>query len=106
MIEDLTSAVDEFINFAVELPPTEAAAFNGTVARMHKLCELIDQCYLCGSDRPQIMQALSPILKIYEQSPFVNRLQTWPRGYPGDFESRVPMYAAQPLRTAFGSVLH
>ena len=37
--------------------------------------------------RPQIVSALEPARRVHGESPFVHRLQAWPRGYPGDFET-------------------
>lgn len=32
-------------------------------------------------------RAVAPTREIFARSPFARRLQTWPRGYPGDFET-------------------
>jgi hypothetical protein len=37
--------------------------------------------------RSDILGILEPARELHAQSPFITRLQTWPRGYPGDFET-------------------
>jgi len=37
--------------------------------------------------RDEIVRILVPARAIHARSPFVRRLQEWPRGYPGDFET-------------------
>jgi SAM-dependent methyltransferase len=37
--------------------------------------------------RSEIVSALEPARRVHGESPFVHRLQAWPRGYPGDFET-------------------
>lgn len=37
--------------------------------------------------RPEIVSALEPARRVHGESPFVHRLQAWPRGYAGDFET-------------------
>lgn len=37
--------------------------------------------------RPVIVEVLAPVRAVHAESPFVRRLQTWPRGYPDDFET-------------------
>ncbi|MFN8063223.1 MAG: class I SAM-dependent methyltransferase [Vicinamibacterales bacterium] len=40
-----------------------------------------------GWSRERIMGRLEPSRTVHAESPFVRRLQAWPRGYPGDFET-------------------
>ena len=37
--------------------------------------------------RETILDELGSVRSLCARSPFVRRLQTWPRGYPGDFET-------------------
>ena len=37
--------------------------------------------------RSAVVQELAPAREVHAESPFVRRLQTWPRGYAGDFET-------------------
>jgi len=54
---------------------------------MHQFCATIDDCYSVGNSREEILSVLRSAADVYARSPFVSRLQNWPRGYPGDFES-------------------
>lgn len=38
-------------------------------------------------DRQLLRRALEPLRWLLRKSPFVRRIQAWPRGYPGDFET-------------------
>lgn len=40
-----------------------------------------------GIPRPPLVAALEEVRALHATSPFIRRLQTWPRGYPGDFET-------------------
>lgn len=45
------------------------------------------QSLQAGWSREQMREAVAPAREAYGASPFATRLQTWPRGYPGDFET-------------------
>ncbi len=59
---------------------------HAVVGAMHNVGEAIDvaQQYL---DLKDIAEAVAPAYHLHSQAPFVERLQTWPRGYVGDFET-------------------
>lgn len=58
-----------------------AAAFS------HDLMIALAQYSQAGWSREQMRAAVAPAREAYGASPFAQRLQTWPRGYPGDFET-------------------
>jgi extracellular factor (EF) 3-hydroxypalmitic acid methyl ester biosynthesis protein len=62
-------------------PIARAAAFS------HGLMLALAQSSMAGWSREQMREAVAPARGAYGASPFANRLQTWPRGYPGDFET-------------------
>ncbi|MFN6538730.1 MAG: class I SAM-dependent methyltransferase [Nostoc sp. EkiNYC01] len=62
-------------------------AYHRIIAAMHSLCFTIREVELAGYDQDTIHVELEPVRSLYSKSPFVHRLQSWPRGYPGDFES-------------------
>jgi len=70
---------------------------------MHQFCAVIESCYAAGYSREEILNELQPALEIYGRSPFVRRLQEWPRGYPGDFES-IEYLVEQKNRSTPGTV--
>lgn len=51
------------------------------------LCHSIELFEREGVPRSVIIDALALVRQAHAESPFVRRLQTWPRGYPGDFET-------------------
>ena len=54
---------------------------------MYQLCADILACERADLSRDEIVQVLDPVRRVHARSPFVARLQQWPRGYPGDFET-------------------
>jgi len=61
--------------------------YHRVLALMHTMCAAILECEAAGLARAQIVDALHEVRSIHARSPFVKRLQEWPRGYPGDFET-------------------
>ena len=51
------------------------------------LCDEIAALEAAAVPRHTIIRILAPARAAHGESPFVRRLQTWPRGYPGDFET-------------------
>jgi extracellular factor (EF) 3-hydroxypalmitic acid methyl ester biosynthesis protein len=70
---------------AANLPPHEL--YHTALASVHEICAAVVACESSGMERDEIVAILEPAREIHARSPFVNRLQTWPRGYPGDFET-------------------
>ena len=58
-----------------------------TIALTHRLIGAIERLRAAGHDRQEILNLLSGVRAIHAQSPFIRRLQEWPRGYAGDFET-------------------
>jgi SAM-dependent methyltransferase len=63
------------------------ARYHHVLASVHRLCAAIVECEDDGIAREEIVDVLDPVRRIHAGSPFVKRLQEWPRGYPGDFET-------------------
>ena len=61
--------------------------YHQVLGAVHQLCASIVACEEAGFNREQILQVLEPVRRIHARSDFVRRLQQWPRGYPGDFET-------------------
>lgn len=57
------------------------------LANVHNICAAIVRCEEAGLTRERIVEILRPVREVCSQSPFIRRLQEWPRGYPGDFET-------------------
>lgn len=56
-------------------------------SQFYRLCALIVRCEEDGRHRDEVVRVLEPVRQIQRRSDFVRRLQDWPRGYPGDFET-------------------
>ena len=63
----------------------EYRRMHATFAAMERICVLLDEC---GLDRTAALEPLLHRLKqLAARSPFAWRVQVWPRGYAGDFET-------------------
>jgi SAM-dependent methyltransferase len=51
------------------------------------LCRSIEGCEEAGIDKREILAQLGTARAIHAHSPFIRRVQDWPRGYPGDYET-------------------
>lgn len=85
-LAELADAVDRFSELE-RSAGTPASGFHAVAAAVHTLCTRIGAAEAAGVDRDTLRMVLAPAWEIHGQSPFIRRLQTWPRGYPGDFET-------------------
>jgi len=85
-VENLRHAVDEFRSLE-DTDLSEEALYHRVLAVVHQICATIVECEGADIQRDEILAVLEPVRRVHAASPFVNRLQTWPRGYPGDFET-------------------
>jgi extracellular factor (EF) 3-hydroxypalmitic acid methyl ester biosynthesis protein len=65
----------------------ELSGYHKVVSLLHDLCLSIRLAEEAGHSRSDIEVVLEPVWGLHSQSPLVRRTQTWPRGYPGDFET-------------------
>ena len=65
----------------------EAEAFHEVVGQIHRLSREVRRLEKSGLDRKEIIESLHDARRVHACSPFIRRLQEWPRGYPGDFET-------------------
>jgi extracellular factor (EF) 3-hydroxypalmitic acid methyl ester biosynthesis protein len=66
---------------------TEAELYHQLLAVVHQICGAILRCERVELTHDEIVDVLEPVRRVHARSPFVARLQKWPRGYPGDFET-------------------
>lgn len=98
---DLQTAVDRFCALEQRAAAiTPSALYHAALSRLHDICSAVIRCEAEGMTRDSIVASLAAARRIHSHSPFVRRLQDWPRGYPGDFETvaqivRGPVAAAQ-----------
>jgi len=87
------SAIHELRQHVSEFMALEGAAlreehlYHRVLSVVHQLCAAILQCEEAALTRDEIVEILDPVRQVHARSPFVSRLQKWPRGYPGDFET-------------------
>jgi extracellular factor (EF) 3-hydroxypalmitic acid methyl ester biosynthesis protein len=61
--------------------------YHRSVSIIHEICEALVSCEAAGVPPGQIRAIAAQARDIHGASPFVTRLQQWPRGYAGDFET-------------------
>lgn len=91
----ISVALDESIDSAVadvvrvgsyrQIPESEGPHVAATL--VHRMIPALTELERNGWDRDRIVARVEPARRVYAESPFVKRLQDWPRGYPGDFET-------------------
>ena len=86
-MKNLAEAVTEFMRLESAALSDEAAIYHRVVAGIHHLCAAVRDAETRGASREEIQVVLAPARALHAASPFVHRLQTWPRGYPGDYET-------------------
>ncbi|MBR0844740.1 class I SAM-dependent methyltransferase [Bradyrhizobium liaoningense] len=98
-LELLDRAAGDFCRFFELVPRDPAAAMHGTISQMHALCCALAKLPAPSWNSPNVQRLLAPALRIHARSSFVCRLQEWPRGYPGDFETVELLAAGSSLPT-------
>jgi SAM-dependent methyltransferase len=68
-------------------PSSQLRLLHATGAALHEFASALGACEAAGLDRSHILPEIQSIRALHGRSPFVHRLQSWPRGYPGDFET-------------------
>jgi SAM-dependent methyltransferase len=58
-----------------------------TAVALHSFAPAIVACEDAGMTRDMLLPHIAAVLMLLARSPLVNRLQNWPRGYAGDFET-------------------
>jgi len=101
-------AVREFV--ALDDPATidratDTRRYNEIIAAVHKLCAALLEEESAGVPRSHLLPRLAPVRAIHGRSPFIARLQQWPRGYPGDFETIEQLWRGENREPA-GSLAH
>jgi SAM-dependent methyltransferase len=85
-VEELQQSVYEFMKLE-RGRIREEELYHRMLAIVHQICAAILRCEHAQLERAEMLPILEPVRRVHARSPFVNRLQSWPRGYPGDFET-------------------
>ena len=86
-LRSLGEACEELEKIAGSADVDAAYTFHQTVRAIHAICEALLECEAAGVARDELRRRLSRARQIHTSSPFMRRLQEWPRGYAGDFET-------------------
>ena len=86
-LETLASATARLGRLAARIPDDPGIAFHRVIAVVHEICAALSDAESAGCAREELRAATETARAIHGASPFVKRLQDWPRGYPGDFET-------------------
>lgn len=103
-VRELRRQVSEFAALE-EAPLREEHRYHRVLALVHQICASILACEEAALTRDEIVAILEPVRRIHARSPFVARLQQWPRGYQGDFET-VEYLCSATNRAAEGTLEH
>jgi extracellular factor (EF) 3-hydroxypalmitic acid methyl ester biosynthesis protein len=83
----LARANESLVALSKSLPLNAVEAFHATASAMHDLTAAAAHAEAARLSAETIQAAFADAKRLHGESPFVSRLQTWPRGYPGDFET-------------------
>jgi len=79
---DLGDAVAEFVQAV-----GSAASPHSIIGSMHMLCGALEAAGNAGLPSELVRALVRPAYDLHGRSGFISRLQDWPRGYPGDYET-------------------
>jgi extracellular factor (EF) 3-hydroxypalmitic acid methyl ester biosynthesis protein len=83
----LGAASDAFTGLDDHPPASPPELLHAVAASLHRFSAAVIACEQAGIDRARLTPLIAPLRILHSRSPFVERLQTWPRGYAGDFET-------------------
>jgi len=86
-LAELEAVVADFVAIDTQRWPSYEHLHHAALSAVHAICLGVLHCEESGCTRGEIVEVLGPVRDIHSRSPFVARLQQWPRGYPGDFET-------------------
>jgi SAM-dependent methyltransferase len=86
-LRTIVAATARLAMLEARTPRDPASAFHLFVGLVHDFCTALIDAEAAGCARELLRDATRAAREIHRASPFVRRLQDWPRGYPGDFET-------------------
>ena len=86
-LDRLVADCRRFAHIEAQLPARTLDLLHQTVVAMHSFATAVTACEEAGLTRLELLPHLEAARGLHSRSPFVQRLQSWPRGYPGDFET-------------------
>jgi extracellular factor (EF) 3-hydroxypalmitic acid methyl ester biosynthesis protein len=89
LLEPLKKAINRFVSINWK---HRTQTYATVLSSYQEMRDAIYHCELNGFAREKLLDILKPVREIHGRSPFMKRLQQWPRGYPGDFETIEYLY--------------
>ncbi len=86
-VGDASEAIKRIERLPARASSDPTVAYLEAVTMLYELTAAARQMELAGRCRAEIVAAFEAARKVQSRSVFIRRLQTWPRGYPGDFET-------------------
>ena len=83
----LKAAAAEFRELEARLGENEAANHHLVVSRVHTPLASILELESLGADKQAIHAAVAEVRHLHAASPIIARMQNWPRGYAGDYQT-------------------
>jgi len=87
LLDRLQEAVAEFDRVINTCNGDKQLDYCRVTAAVRQLCSLIRLAELTGVSRDTVRRIVEPVREIHSLSPFISRIQKWPRKYMGDFET-------------------
>lgn len=84
-MDTLQQAIDTLIN--TENNTNRSSTYHLVVSNIFRLLCEIETLEKKGVAKEEIIESVQQARRFIATSPFYDRLQNWPRGYPGDFET-------------------
>jgi extracellular factor (EF) 3-hydroxypalmitic acid methyl ester biosynthesis protein len=114
-VHDLAEPLDAVVrlqaaNRRLEGLATPSAAptirqFHQVIALIHEICDALYDAESAGVPPDELRALVAGARAVHAQSSFIRRLQEWPRGYPGDFETIERLWQAENHESP-GTVAH
>jgi extracellular factor (EF) 3-hydroxypalmitic acid methyl ester biosynthesis protein len=86
-LETLTEALRQFAEAERAYHPDTEVSYQRTVAALRALATALHACEQARIDEKEVAARLEAVRLAHSRSEFCRRVQTWPRGYPGDWET-------------------
>jgi hypothetical protein len=86
-LDRLRAACRRLERFAALESGGGAQAFHRVVAVVHEICDALVGAESAGIARDELRAVVAAVRGIHASSAFIRRLQEWPRGHSGDFET-------------------
>lgn len=84
---NLRATADKFVACSMIADASRPTTMDLVASHMHAINHCVFEAEAAGAEKAELAEMLARVRDIQASSPFVSRLQRWPRGYAGDFET-------------------